>query len=270
MDAPTGDGDKPPPGADKNNPFHKDPASYTIFSTITNKRYQTKIKALANELHEYAESHQTQLRQRLTYEELLEGMMYPGEDLIPVQPLMIKELIEESVAGDQLANRYGVRMFLTNKRLFFLDADLDRVPSLQESSEVGGLVLSKIKVIYEVTDDIWYYPVPLTNLKGMSLDIHFSTVANGWIHQKRPWWSILISLLGFGLLGWSLYQHYEKQNTDTMMLATSILTSVVGPMLFLFLKVFSRSEFRPIQKQERRVTLGAKDPVTVRKTLTDR
>lgn len=251
--------------ADTDNPFRKDPASYTIFSSITSKRYRNKIKRLANELHEYAELHQTMLRQRLTYEELLEGMMYPGEDLIPVQPLLIKELIECTVADEVMLTRYGVRLFLTNKRLFFLDADLNRVPSLEEApkEDITGLVLNKIKVMYEVTDDIWYYPVPLTNLKGMSLDIHFSTIANGWIHQKRPWWSIFISLAGFVSLAWALYQHYELQiDVEQSKFAWSGAASVLGPLIFIFFKVFSRSEFHPIQKQERRVTIGAKDPIT--------
>eukprot|EP01051_Picozoa_sp_SAG22_P007561 SAG22_NODE_536_length_9364_cov_15.973988_17_plen_42_part_00 len=34
---------------------------------------------------------------------------------------------------------------------------------------IREMTLSKLKVTYKVTDDIWYYPVPLTNLKGMSL-----------------------------------------------------------------------------------------------------
>ena len=70
---------------DKNNPFNKDPASYTIFSQITDSRYQKKIKAIATELHDYAEEHQTMLRQRLTYEELLQGMMYPGAIPTPMR-----------------------------------------------------------------------------------------------------------------------------------------------------------------------------------------
>lgn len=70
---------------DKSNPFHKDPVSYTIFSQITDSRYQKKIKAIAAELHDYAEEHQTMLRQRLTYEELLQGMMYPGAIPAPVR-----------------------------------------------------------------------------------------------------------------------------------------------------------------------------------------
>eukprot|EP01051_Picozoa_sp_SAG22_P007558 SAG22_NODE_536_length_9364_cov_15.973988_14_plen_80_part_00 len=35
-----------------------------------------------------------------------------------------------------------------------------------------------------------------------------------------------------------------------------------GPALFLFLKVYSRSEFTPRMEQQRRITLGCKDPIT--------
>ena len=73
----SGDGKK----LDKNNPFQKDPGSYTIYSGIIDNRYKEKIKAVASELHDFAEEHQTLLRQRLTYEELLQGMMYPGATL---------------------------------------------------------------------------------------------------------------------------------------------------------------------------------------------
>ena len=43
-----------------------------------------------------------------------------------MQPLVIKELIEATTDGETLAQRFGVKLFLTNKRLFFLDAELDR------------------------------------------------------------------------------------------------------------------------------------------------
>ena len=31
--------------------------------------------------------------------------------------------------------------------------------------ELGLLTLSKLKVTYQVTDDVWFFPVPLSNLK---------------------------------------------------------------------------------------------------------
>lgn len=197
-----------------------------------------------------------------------------GEDLIPVQPLVVKELIEATINGETMAQRYGVKLFLTNKRLFFLDAELDRVPSLTESTDIGGMVLSKLKVTYEVTDDIWYYPVPLTNLKGMSLDIHFATTASLMIAQKRPWWSLLIAFIGFGLLAFAFYDHIVVRKRTSMqgvsegeieatLFSIAGSLSLLGPMLFLFLKVYSKGDPKPLQKQERRVTLGVKDPITV-------
>lgn len=198
-----------------------------------------------------------------------------------------------------MAQRFGVKLFLTNKRVFFLDAELDRgacacllcvarlvltvsvqfaVPTLFESTDVGGMVLSKLKVSYELTDDIWYYPMPLTNLKGMSLDIHFATTASMLIAQKRPWWSIVIALAGFALMAYAVYDHVvvrkrtslqgvSEGEIETTLFSAATALSLLGPMLFLFLKVYSKGEPMPKQQQERRVTLGVKDPITVRAYL---
>lgn len=255
---------------DTSNPFHRHPESYTIYSTITENRYKERIHALTKELHDYAESHQTLLRQRMTYEELLQGMLYPGEDLIPVKPMLIRDFIRTDVNEENPNERYGVRMFLTNKRLFFLDADLERIPILEEApaSELSNLTLSKLKVTYQVTDDIWYYPVPLTNLKGMSLDIHFATTAHGWITQKRPWWAILLFIIGLGALTVIIIQLVEEKNVmkEKGLLASTSLC-LVAPMIFFFFKVYGRSEFKPSMFQQRRVTLGCKDPITQKHSI---
>ena len=48
----------------------------------------------------------------------------------------------------------------------------------------------------------------------------------------------------------------ELQQQDLGLLIGSGLLSLLGPMLFLGLKVYSRSEFTPRVEQQRRVTLG--------------
>lgn len=255
----------------KDNPFYKHPSSYTTFSTITDKKYKRRIFSLAKELHDYAESHQTLLRQRLTYEELMQGMLYPGEDLIPVKPLLIRDFVTTNVDDEIKSERFGVRMFLTNKRLFFLDADLDRVPMLEHApeEELGLLTLSKLKVTYQVTDDVWFFPVPLSNLKGMSLDIHFATTAHGWIMQKRPWWAILLFVLSLGALAYGLQQGYvnewvqdESGKQNQRLIIGAGIAAGLQPLVFLMLKMYGRSDFTPSMAQQRRVTLGCKDPIT--------
>jgi hypothetical protein len=136
-----------------------------------------------------------------------------------------------------MLTRYGVRLFLTNKRLFFLDADLNRgmqltapqyggllrcdglMPAVCDSAFTGGGAKGGYHRVgleqdqSDVRGDGRYLVLPsaahkpegatggtmetrmlaavanrtarrLPVCQGMSLDIHFSTIANGWIHQK--------------------------------------------------------------------------------------
>ena len=248
----------------RGNPFSKHPESWSVFSSITESRYRDNIMTMEQELLEYAESHQMMLRSRLTYEELLDGMLYPGEMRIPIKPMLIGDMMNCDHDGNVLQERIGVRMFLTNRRIFFLDADLERIPMLEPSeAETSRITLSKMKVSYEVTDDIWYYPVPLANLKGVSLDIHFATSAHGWITQKRPWWAILVWLIGMGMLGHALFQREKLgdwENLNFVYVASAL--ACLGPIIFLFLKTYGRSDFSPKMEQEREITLGCKDPIS--------
>ena len=248
----------------RGNPFSKHPESWSVFSSITESRYRDNIMSMEQELLEYAESHQMMLRSRLTYEELLDGMLYPGEMRIPIKPMLIGDMMNCDHDGNVLQERIGVRMFLTNRRIFFLDADLERIPMLEASNaDTSRMTLSKMKVSYEVTDDIWYYPVPLANLKGVSLDIHFATSAHGWITQKRPWWAILIWLIGMGMLAHAIIQREklgEWENLNFVYVASAL--AGLGPIIFLFLKSYGRSDFSPKMEQEREITLGCKDPIT--------
>jgi|EP01043_Picozoa_sp_COSAG02_P011813 hypothetical protein len=261
-----GEGDKPKRLKldGRGNPFAKHPESWSLFTSITESRYRDNIMVMEQELLDYAEGHQMMLRDRLTYEELLDGMLYPGEMRIPIKPMLIGDMMNCDHDGNVLNERIGVRMFLTNRRIFFLDADLERIPMLEESNaDLGKMTLSKMKVSYEVTDDIWYYPVPLSNLKGVSLDIHFATSAHGWITQKRPWWAILVWLFGMGMLAHAVVQREKLGDWEDMnfLYAASTLAGL-GPIIFLFLKVYGRSDFSPRMEQEREITLGCKDPIT--------
>lgn len=248
----------------RGNPFSKHPMSWSVFSGITESRFRDNIMTMEQELLEYAEGHQMMLRNRLTYEELLEGMMYPGEMRVPIKPMMIGDMIQCDHDSNILTERIGVRMFLTNRRLFFLDADLERIPMLEPSTtDLGKVTLAKMKVSYEVTDDIWFYPVPLSNLKGVSLDVHFATSAHGWITQKRPWWAIVVWLIGMGLMAHAILQRELRGEwEDVNVLYAASTLSGLGPLLFLFVKVYGRSEFSPKMEQVREITLGVKDPIT--------
>ena len=51
----------------------EDPASYTLYSTITSERIKDKISELIKTMHEHAYSQQHQMKDEMTYEDILEG-----------------------------------------------------------------------------------------------------------------------------------------------------------------------------------------------------
>ena len=56
-----------------------------------------------------------------------------------------------------------------------------------------------LQVDYMVVDELFYFPLPLDNVKGFTLDIHHHTIATGYIESRRPWWSAIILLGGIVL-----------------------------------------------------------------------
>ena len=70
----------------------------------------------------------------MTYDELLMGMFLEDEQLVPVRPLMItnyRMCDAETVGWPVEDEKFGLRLFLTNKRIFFLDADLEEITRLE-------------------------------------------------------------------------------------------------------------------------------------------
>ena len=47
-----------------------------------------------------------------------------------------------------------------------------------------------------VIDCLLYYPLPITNVTGVALDIHYYTVAFGWIEERIAWYSYICVIVG--------------------------------------------------------------------------
>jgi hypothetical protein len=114
---------------DKNHVFAKDPPSYTLFTTLNDLRTQQMVQKVVPKLKQYSEHHSSLLGQgsHMTYEDLLMGMFLEDEQLVPVRPLLITNYrkCDALAPGWPLEDeKHGLRLFLTNKRLFFLVSSL--------------------------------------------------------------------------------------------------------------------------------------------------
>ena len=124
----------------------------------------------------------------MTYEDLLMGMFLEEEELVPVRPLLItncRKCDAETVGWPVEEEKFGLRLFLTNQRIFFLDAELHAIPTLTRDEkaikEKGVFCVDRVTANYTVMDDLYYCPIPLANVTGLTLDVHYQTIASGWL-----------------------------------------------------------------------------------------
>ena len=149
---------------------------------------------------------------------MISGMLFDEETLVPVPPLMcntFKKVIADTGATKEF--RFGVKIYMTNRRLICMDAKVVRTATLDDTlprEDRSMFLRQRHKVEVEVGDRSWYYPVPLSQLKGVSLEINYSTKATAYLSQRRPIYLIAV-LLGSGLvlLNYTLAEIIARNNS---------------------------------------------------------
>ena len=215
--------------------FNEDSASKTLYSTITSEKVKEKVTRILKDMHEHAESQQHTMRDEMDYQEILStGILYEGEHLIDgLEPMRLMTLdmakaedVGFTSASDakhaaQKETRYGIRLYLTNQRLIIVDAEPDRGSQMRHAPEPGRLTRDQYRLSYEIESELWYYvrtivilsrfvalpvsltrkvsllqPIPLADVKGLSLDVRTVTKSAAVLKVMRPWWSVVFGLLG--------------------------------------------------------------------------
>ena len=139
----------------------------------------------------------------MTYEDLLMGMFLEDEQLVPVRPLLITNFRKCNcdLAGWPVEEeKFNLRLFLTNKRIFILDAELHEHKLLERDEaqikSAGVFCVDRLSITHAVDDDLFYQPIPLNNITGLSFQLHYNTKATGWLFRSRPWWAIFVLVVG--------------------------------------------------------------------------
>ena len=283
----------------KRNPFWQHQASFSNFESIQDPRERYKIAWALGKLDEFAAAHESLLGQgsQMSHSEMISDMLFDEEELVPVPPLLctsFKKVIVET--GGTKEFRFGVKVYLTNRRIIMMDAEVTRMPTLEDSldSQDKSLFLrERHKIQVEVGDRSWYYPIPLNLLKGVTLDIHYSTKAHGFLSQRRPIYHIAFLIIcGVAILNYTLAEMMARNDDYTQHLAelegrfdaadalvseggklededavfwaqlfTGLFMCGITPLLYFYFKDYSRSRFIPKMQQSRQITFGIFDPL---------
>ena len=189
---------------DRENPFRRDPLSMDTYRSIAEPRTQQMMWKVSKKLDDYSKRHGGVLGQQshMTYEQILQGMFIDDEVLVPVRPLMIANYrkCDATAHGWPVEDeKFGVRVYLTNKRVFILDADLHKISTLDRRNldDKNFWVVDRITCAIRTIDELFFYPIPLENITGMTLDIRYETRVSAWLYGNRPYWAVCWFCVGF-------------------------------------------------------------------------
>jgi len=73
-------------------PFAGHGASQALFGTISSSTIRDKLTNLANGLYNRNRADLGELNDKMTNHELLSGLLYQGEEIIPIPPMMLSEV----------------------------------------------------------------------------------------------------------------------------------------------------------------------------------
>ena len=259
--------------------FNEDSHSYTVFSTITSSKVKNKVVDLLKDMHTHAESQQHTMTDDMDYRDILKsGILYEGEFLVDgLDPMRLATLdmmkAEDAGFSSQKQNaegeretRFGIRLYLTNQRLIVVDAEPDSGSRMREQESTGRITKKEYKLSYEIESELWYYPIPLADVKGLSLDVRTVTKSQVALRVMRPWWSIVVGVLAVCMVAYGALRTAGIVGEDAtigyeLMVGGYIIFGAMA-IFFTSYNYLVQGKFEPWQLQERQLRLGITDPIS--------
>ena len=170
-----------------------------------------------------------------------------------------------SQSDAQKETRFGIRLYLTNQRLIVVDAEPDRGSRMSEEPKMGILNRKNYKLSYEIESELWYYPIPLADVKGLALDVRTITKSAVTLKIMRPWWAILFGVCGGTLAVYGILIVTGVVSPEDWGIAAIITGSIIFVAMAITLLTYQSlvgGKFEPWQLQERQVRLGITDPIS--------
>ena len=226
---------------------------------------------LEAEVRGMTQRNQVRQTEGLTADELLAGMLYEGEVVDDTRPLMIQQMSmyrtrDGSSIEPSRPFHYGVRALLTNSRILFIDSTVNEMPTLNEhpkSEFLQRAAEGHYSVSYAIEDDLWYYPIPLRNVTGLSFIAGHRSSADRDVKRYHHWGSLLL----WGISAVCLLMMFGSLDAgDDAVLGISsamfLMTGVAGFLIYYYWSYYRTYRMQAVQEKSREIRLGVLDPVT--------
>ena len=239
-------------------------ASLSVWNSIGDPKFERVVVNTYSNLLEFAEDSQTNANlESMSYEQLLSGMLYPGEALQYVPPARIKTLRKVAIGGKVLEEKSMVRAFFSDKRLFFVHTEFSQSPTIKYDSTKGSpLTRVKIKLGSAVDDTMFWTAVNLEKVLAQTIDCEYKASTATTVIISRPEWGAWT--VGVGMVA-GLATAFVPQDNAANIIAVSAFSFalvVVGAWVLLTQRRYSTEDSGPpSSSRSRKLLIGLEDPV---------
>ena len=244
-----------------------DDDSLSSWKEITSQKYKRVVVSNYTELLTFAEDSQlTHNLSAMSYEELLTGMLFPGEVLQFIPPARVKAYRKLALDGHVLQTKGTVRAFYSDKRLFIIHTNFFQHPTVKDARRKGMPLTTDLKTIScNLEDNLFWTAVSLEKLQAQVIDCEYKATTATTIIVSRPKWAAYVMALGaLGILGTAFM---PQDNIAYVILAGafSMLFFGFGTWSLLTRRQYTTEPGGPSSYRSRKLLIGYDDPLHMQK-----
>lgn len=248
-----------------------DDASLSSWKEITSQKYKRVVISNYTDLLTFAEDSQlTHNLSAMSYEELLTGMLYPGEALQFVPPARVKHYRKLALDGTVLQAKGTVRAFFSDKRLFLIHTNFFQHPTMKDPSRKGKPLTTGLKEIScNLEDNLFWTAINLEKLQAQSIDCEYKAAARTTVIVSRPKWAAWLLLLAtVGIISTAFISQDSIAHVIVVG-ALSLLLFGVGAWSLLMGRTYKTERSDPESYRSRKLLIGYDDPLHMQKVTLD-
>ena len=238
-------------------------SSLSAWKSIANEKFERVIVSTYTDLLTFAEDNQLNSNlESMSYEQLLSGMLFPGEALQFIPPARIKRFRKLSNSGQVLQEQTTLRCFFTDKRLFFIHTNFFQNPTISHGKTRGSpLTRVNLKLGCELEDNMFWTAVNLEKVLAQTIDCEYKASTSTMVVIERPKWGAYLAVLG--IIGLFALAFMPQDNVTNIILLSvvSLLMLAVGVWVLLTQRHYKTEESGPISDRSRKILIGLNDPV---------
>eukprot|EP01043_Picozoa_sp_COSAG02_P017195 COSAG02_NODE_775_length_17321_cov_16.653176_1_plen_465_part_00 len=244
-----------------------DDKSLSSWKEITSNKFRRVVVSNYTELLTFAEDSQlTHNLSAMSYEELLTGMLFPGEVLQFIPPARLKSYRKLALDGHVLQSKGTVRAFFSDKRMFLIHTNFFQHPSVKDPNRRGKPLTTGLKEIScNLEDNLFWTAVNLERLLAQAIDCEYKASTATTVIVSRPKWAAYLMLLG--ALGIIATAFMPQDNTAYIILAGafSMLFFSFGTWSLLTQRQYTAEPSDPGTTRSRKLLIGYEDPLHMQK-----